>query len=232
MYLYSIYLYNNSQCERWDAPSKTTLTKTINYLIQGRSPCHHGRECYTSTNQSINRSINQSIDQKPPSHSINQSIHNLLLIFIDSTNQTSKQSINQLSVRDILSMPNQSINRQVFISKSVFPLNCSGLQVLIVFYRVLGKEKTNGTVRWDRGCGGGERVNWAWGLSVGKRIRNIYSITTWRTKQSPTAPQTHSSQCPAVVSIRTSSATDRTYHWWPRGESATFSSAPQTPPSK
>ena len=28
-----------------------------------RSPCHHGRECYTAVNKSINQSINRSIDQ-------------------------------------------------------------------------------------------------------------------------------------------------------------------------
>ena len=68
------------------------------------SSCHHGRECHTS--------INQSIKQKAPSHSItqsiNQSIRNFLLIFIDSTNQAIKQSTYQS--RDISSIPNQSIN--------------------------------------------------------------------------------------------------------------------------
>ena len=79
----------------------------------------------------INQSINQSIEVKASSHSINQSIHNLLLIFIDSTNQ--------------------SINQVATIPKSVFSLNCRGLQVLIFFCTVLGGEKINGTVRWARG---------------------------------------------------------------------------------
>ena len=36
----------------------------------------------------------QTVKQKASSHSINQSIHNLLLIFIDSTNLAINQAIN------------------------------------------------------------------------------------------------------------------------------------------
>ena len=80
-----------------------------------------------NNSSAIYQSINQSIREKAPTHSINQSIHNLLLFSIDSTNQ----SIN-------LSIPwhfkhTQSINQLTAISKSVFFLNCRGLQVLIVF---------------------------------------------------------------------------------------------------
>ena len=71
---------------------------------QVRGTCHHGRDYYTS--------INQSIKQKAPSYSINQSSHDLLLIFIDSTNQAINQSTNQLHDKSI---PNQSINRQITI---------------------------------------------------------------------------------------------------------------------
>ena len=103
------------------------------------SPCPNGFECYTS--------INQSIKQKALNHAINQSIHSLLLIFIESTNQ----SIN-------LSVPwhfkyTQSINQLTTIPKSVFSLNCRGLLVVRVFFSVLDDEKANGTVRWGRRCG-------------------------------------------------------------------------------
>ena len=102
------------------------------------------------TIDSINQSINQSIEQKAPSHSINQSIHNFPLIFIDSTNQAIKQSTYQS--RDILGIPDQSINQSTdYGFKSVFSLNCRGLQVLIIFCTVLGDEKSNETVRWGKG---------------------------------------------------------------------------------
>ena len=94
-----------------------------------RSPCHHGRECY--------KSINQSIDQTEGFKSFNQPINPYLLLFL------------------LVELINQSINQQSTISKSVFSLNCRGLPVLIVFRTVLRDEKTNGTVRWGRGCGGG-----------------------------------------------------------------------------
>ena len=92
------------------------------------------RVMYRVTSHAIHQSINQSTEEKAPSHSINQSIHNPLSIFIDCTNQ--------------------AINQVTTVPKSVFSLNCWDLQVLIVFCTVFGDEKANGTVRWDRGCGG------------------------------------------------------------------------------
>ena len=118
---------------------------------------------YTSINQSIDRSIDQT------GHSINQSIHNLLLIFMDSTNQAINQSTYQC--RDISRGPNQSINRLTLISNWVFSLNCRGLQVLIVFCTVLNGEKSNGTVRWGRRCG--EGVNWAWRLGISISVTKL-----------------------------------------------------------
>ena len=67
----------------------------------------------TTGSSAIHQSINQSIKQKVPSRSINQSIYNLLLISIDSTNQAIKQSID-LSVPWHLKSTNQSINRLSF----------------------------------------------------------------------------------------------------------------------
>ena len=133
------------------------------YEKQVRSPCHHGRECYTS--------INQSIKEKAPSHSINQSIHNLLLISIKSTNQ----AIN-------LSAPwhfkytqiNQSTTSHFKIS---FSLKYRGLQVLIVFCTVLGDEETNGAVRWIGDAG--EGVNRAWGLGTSMTIIPQTSEAVW-----------------------------------------------------
>ena len=58
--------------------------------------------------RSINQSIDRSIKQKAPSHSINQSIHNLLLILMDGTNQAINQSTYQSC--DILKYT-QSINQ-------------------------------------------------------------------------------------------------------------------------
>ena len=91
----------------------------------------------------INQSINQSIDQTEEFKSLNQPI-----------NQSTYQS------RDILSIPNQSINQPTAVSKWVFSLNRRGLGVLIGFCPVLGDDRTNGTVRWVRG------VNRAWGLGI------------------------------------------------------------------
>ena len=96
----------------------------------------------------ISQSINQSIKQKAPSHSINQSIHNLLLIFIDSADQSINQSTYQSW--DISSIPNQSINQGTCISKSVFSLNCRGLQVLMVFCIVLDDEKSHETILFSK----------------------------------------------------------------------------------
>ena len=107
------------------------------------SPCHHGRECYTS----INQSINQSIKQKSPSHSINQSIHNF-----DSINQAINQSIKWRPFQNQFSPWILEVSR----------LWC-------FFCTVLRDEKSNRTVRWGRACGEGEGVNRAWGL--GGRIR-------------------------------------------------------------
>ena len=50
----------------------------------------------TTDASATHQSINQSIKQKAPSHSINQSIHNLLLILMDSTNPAINQSINRV----------------------------------------------------------------------------------------------------------------------------------------
>ena len=96
-----------------------------------QSPCPpRARVLHQSINQSINQSIDRS-NRKAPSHSINQS---------------NKQKAPSHSV-------NQSINRSIVISKSVFSLNCWGLQVLVVFCVVLGKEKTNKTLRWGEVSG-------------------------------------------------------------------------------
>ena len=113
----------------------------------------------------INQSIDQSVRQKAPSHSINQSIHNLLLIFVDSTNQATNQSID-------LSVPwhfkhTQSINQLTFIPKSVFSLNCRGLRILMVSAPFWVMRKL--MELWDRveNAGKGEnRAGW-----LGTRIR-------------------------------------------------------------
>ena len=60
----------------------------------------------TTGASAIHRSIDQSIKEKTPSQSINQPIHYLLLIFIDSSNQ----SINQLISPMTFKISNQSIN--------------------------------------------------------------------------------------------------------------------------
>ena len=95
----------------------------------------------------------QSIKQKALSHSINQSINNpyYWLLLIARIKQSTYQP------HDFLCRPNQSINQLTTISKSVFSLNCRGLQVLIVFCNVLGDEKTNGP--WD-GVGGMRKRKW------------------------------------------------------------------------
>ena len=85
-------------------------------------------------------------------HPFNQSLNKYI-------NQSIKQFINPV----ILKCTN-SVNQLATISESVFSLNCRGLQVLIALCTVLGGEKTNGTVRWGRGCG--EGVNRAWGLGL------------------------------------------------------------------
>ena len=58
--------------------------------------------------QSVNQSIDRLIKQKVPSHPIDQSIDDLLLIFIDSTNQTINQLINPVTLW--VYPINQSIN--------------------------------------------------------------------------------------------------------------------------
>ena len=73
-----------------------------------RNKCDARVTTASTTHQSINQSINRSIKQKVPSHSINQSIHDLLLIFINSTNQAINRSIN-------LSVPCHSKYTQSFI---------------------------------------------------------------------------------------------------------------------
>ena len=93
------------------------------YVLQVQSPCHHGRECFTSTNRSKRRLL--------VIQSINQAITYYRFLLIVQINQLRK------------------------ISKWVFSLNYRFLQVLIVFCTVLDNEKSNGTVRWGRECGGG-----------------------------------------------------------------------------
>ena len=123
------------------------------FMFQVQSPCHHRREWHTinqsidpsnsrlqviqSTNQSIdstNQAINQSIARSNSRFQVIQSTNQS----IDSTNQTINQSTYQSC--DISSIPNQSINRPTTISKSVFSLNCRGLEVLTVFCIDLGDE--------------------------------------------------------------------------------------------
>ena len=89
--------------------------------------------------------INQSIDRSKRRLPVNQSINWWVPWHLKCT---------------------QSINQSTGISKSVFSLNFRGLQVLIDFWTVLGDEKTNGNVRWGRGCGGGEGMNRAGGLGM------------------------------------------------------------------
>ena len=90
---------------------------------QVRRPCRHGRECYTS--------ISRSMEEKAPSHSINQSIHDLLLISFESANQAINQSTWQS--RDIITILNQSIN-------SVWKIRLS-LKCGCVCFWFLGLEK-------------------------------------------------------------------------------------------
>ena len=89
-----------------------------------RSPCHRGRECYTS--------INQSIKLKALSHLINQSTHNLLVILLIAL---INQSIN-------LSFPwrlkyTQSINQLTTIQDQFSPwvveVKCKSLSFFRVF---------------------------------------------------------------------------------------------------
>ena len=71
------------------------------YLTSAKPVSPRARALYN------NQSSNQSIKQKAPSHSINQSIHNWLEIFTDSTNQ----AINQLfSSGTFYVYPNPTIN--------------------------------------------------------------------------------------------------------------------------
>ena len=69
-------------------------------------------------------------------------------------NHSINRSINQL-LSPVTFWYTQSINQLTTVSTSVFALNCRGLQVLIVFCTVFGWKKSNGTVRWGRGCEGG-----------------------------------------------------------------------------
>ena len=114
-----------------------------------RSSCHHRRECH----QSIDQSINRSKRRLQVIQSINQSITSSWFLLIVLIKQWTYQS------RDISSIPNQSINQSInqgtTILKWVFSLNGRGLQVLIAFCTVLYDEKSNGTMRCGRGCGGG-----------------------------------------------------------------------------
>ena len=114
------------------------------WLTSGKPVSSRARVLY------INRSINQSTNQREVCKSFNQPI-NLYLTFdlIDSTNQSINQSTNQREVCksfnqpinlyltfDLIDSTNQSINQSIdpsTISKSVFSLDCRGLQVLIVF---------------------------------------------------------------------------------------------------
>ena len=92
-----------------------------------QSPCHHGRECYTSVNQSIKQAINQSIDE------------------------TSIQSIN-LSVPwhfEYTQSINQSINQVTIIPKWVSSSVLKLFRVFIVFCTCRGI--SFGYVGWDEG---------------------------------------------------------------------------------
>ena len=78
-----------------------------NQTRQVQSPCHHGRECYTSINPSIKQSIIQSIN-----HSINQSFNRAINQSINQAiNQSINQSFNQANKQSIHQSIDQSINQ-------------------------------------------------------------------------------------------------------------------------
>ena len=169
-----------------------------------QSPCHDGRECYTTVNQPINLSTYQSRDIfSVPNQSTNQltatpkwvssSVMKLFRVFIvfctfrgislvhscmkwvkvglecesspvslhgrqysfslNVQYVAQYRSINQPINRSENGPVDQSINWLDF--ESIYLLISRGLLDSWVFCTVLGNEKSNGTVRWGRGCGAG-----------------------------------------------------------------------------
>ena len=99
--------------------------------------------------------INRSNRKLQVIQSTNQSITYYRFLLI-ATHQSTNQSIDFPFPWH--SKYTQSINQLTTTSKSVFFMNCQGLQVLMVYRTVLGDEKTNETVRWSRGWT--ELVDW------------------------------------------------------------------------